>query len=173
MGRFFTSTGGAFQRKKEKFLQQYLKKLLPEKAVDIAVGFPAGKSTSIQYPDGTPVVDVAVYNNYGTFNADGTVHIPARPFLDIGGLKASQETKSIRVYLFKQFNRGAISLDEAANIVGAKAAAIVKNTIRDFNDPPNSPATIAKKKSDNPLVDTGLMMQSVTWDVRKKNKSKS
>lgn len=60
-------------------------------------------------------------------------------------------------------------MEQAADMIGAKAAAVMKNTIRDFDNPPNAPSTIARKKSDNPLVDTGLMMQSVTWDVRKKN----
>lgn len=169
----FSMTGGVFKRKTRKSLQKYLEKLSPKELVDIAVGFPVGKSASIQYPDGTSVVDVAVYNNYGTFNKDGTVHIPARPFLSIGGLKARQETKRLREQLFKRFNLGTISLQDAANIVGAKAAAIIKKTIRDFDDPPNSPGTIAKKKTNNPLVDTGLMMQSVTWDVRKKKDTKS
>ena len=55
----------------------------------------------------------------------------------------------------------------SADMIGAKAAAIMKRTIRDFDDPPNAPATIKKKKSSNPLVDTGLLMQSVTWELRK------
>lgn len=136
---------------------------------DIAVGFPIGKATSVQYPDGTPVIDVAVYNNYGTFNEDGSVHIPPRPFLDIGGLRAVEETKIMRKTLLQKVREGQMSMEQAADMIGAKAAAVMKNTIRDLNVPPNAPSTIARKKSDNPLVDTGLMMQTVTWDVRKKN----
>lgn len=138
------------------------------KPPDIAIGFPRGKATSSQYPDGTPVIDVAVYNNYGTFNADGSVHIPARPFMDIGAMRASEETKKVRIALFRRVREGQIPMEQAADIIGANAAAILKNTIRDFDDPPNAPSTIAKKKSSNPLVDTGLLMQTVTWDVRKK-----
>jgi len=135
--------------------------------VDIAIGFPMGKASSIQYPDGTPLIDVAVYNNYGTFNKDGSVHIPPRPFMDIGGFNASIQTKSLRKALIRRVREGKIQFEQAADIIGAKAAVIMKNTIRDLKDPPNAPYTIRKKKSDNPLVDTGLLMQSVTWELRK------
>jgi hypothetical protein len=63
-----------------------------------------------------------------------------------------------------------MKMDVAANMIGAKAAAIMKNTIRDLKEPPNAPSTVAKKKSANPLVDTGLLMQSVTWELRKHKK---
>ena len=81
-----------------------------------------------------------------------------------------EDTKKLRENLFRKVRDGLIDMDKAADIIGARAAAVMKNTIRDFDDPPNAPSTIAKKKSANPLVDTGLMMQSVTWDVRKKKK---
>ena len=87
--------------------------------------------------------------------------------MDIGGLNASVGTKRLVWQLLRKVREGKIKLDVAANMVGAKAAAIMKNTIRDLDEPPNAPATIAKKKSSNPLVDTGLLMQSVPWEVRK------
>lgn len=160
--------GGEVRHSKPGFLKRLIQSF--QSPPDIAVGFPIGKATSVQYPDGTPVIDVAVYNNYGTFNEDGSVHIPPRPFLDIGGLRAVEDTKKLRENLFRKVRDGLIDMDKAADIIGARAAAVMKNTIRDFDDPPNAPSTIAKKKSANPLVDTGLMMQSVTWDVRKKKK---
>ena len=52
-----------------------------------------------------------------------------------------------------------------ANEVGAWAADILQQRIVDLKEPPNSPATIALKGSDNPLVDTGHMRQAVTWEV--------
>lgn len=162
----FNRSGGQIRHSNPGFLKKIMQSF--EDPPDIAIGFPAGKTTSVQYPDGTPVIDVAVYNNYGTFNEDGTVHIPPRPFLDVGGIRASEETKQMRIALMRKIREGQIDMEHAADMIGAKAAAIMKRTIRDFDDPPNAPSTIAQKKSDNPLIDTGLMMQSVTWDVRKK-----
>lgn len=164
----FSRSGGSVKHRNPGYVSRLIDSF--SSPPDIAIGFPVGKATSVQYPDGTPVVDVAVYNNYGTFNKDGSVHIPARPFLDIGGFRAVEQTKILRKKLFQMVRDGQITMEKAADIIGAKAAAVMKNTIRDFDDPPNAPATIRKKKSDNPLVDTGLMMQSVTWDVRKKRR---
>lgn len=161
--------GGTVRHKKPDFVTRLVNKFADPP--DIAIGFPVGKSASTQYPDGTSVVDVAFWNNYGTKNHDGTVHIPARPFLDVGGLNAAFETKELRKNLLKKIRSGEIDMNKAADMVGAKAAAIMKRTIRDFDDPPNAPSTIRRKKSANPLIDTGLMVQSVTWEVRKRKKS--
>ena len=164
MWNLFRKKGGSVEHKNAGYLEKVEKAFEP---IDIVIGFPVGKATSIQYPDGTPLIDVAVYNNYGTFNEDGSEHIPARPFMDIGGFKASIGTKAIARRLMAKVREGQMDLDTAANMIGAKAAAILKKTIRDLDEPPNAPYTVAKKKSANPLVDTGLLMQSVTWEVRK------
>lgn len=164
MKRFFHK-GSSVVHKEPKYVEKVIENF--KEPVDIAIGFPMGKASSIQYPDGTPLIDVAVYNNYGTFNKDGSVHIPPRPFMDIGGFNASIQTKSLRKALIRRVREGKIQFEQAADIIGAKAAVIMKNTIRDLKDPPNAPYTIRKKKSDNPLVDTGLLMQSVTWELRK------
>lgn len=167
----YKTSGGEVRYAPEKFIEK-IKRQYKEK-FSIAVGFPAGKVGSIQYPDGTPLIDVAVYNNYGTFNKDGTVHIPPRPFLDVGGLKAVEKTKALRIDLMRRVNEGQIPLEEAADIIGAKAASVVRLTIRNFSDPPNAESTIARKKSDNPLVDTGLLMKSVTWEIREKKNNRN
>ena len=164
----FSRQGGSVRHKDPDAIEDVIENFKDQ--VDIVIGFPMGKASSIQYPDGTPLIDVAVYNNYGTFNEDGSEHIPARPFMDIGGLKASIQLKPLIKKLIRAVREGKIPFEQAANILGAKAAAIMKNTIRDLKEPPNAPYTVAKKKSANPLVDTGLLMQSVTWEIRKPEK---
>ena len=164
----FSAKGGSVEHKEPGFVEKLVNAL--DDPPDIAIGFPMGKASSIQYPDGTPLLDVAVYNNYGTFNEDGSEHIPARPFMDIGGFNAAVGTKKIRKALLQKVREGKIKMEVAANMIGAKAAAIMKNAIRDLKEPPNAPSTVAKKKSANPLVDTGLLMQSVTWELRKHKK---
>ena len=167
--RNFSTKGGEIKQKNPGYIERLLNTF--RDPPDIVIGFPMGKASSIQYPDGTPLIDVAVYNNYGTFNDDGSVHIPARPFMDVGGLNAALETKSMRKVLLRRVREGKIRMNDAMDMIGAKAAAVMKRTIRDFDDPPNAPSTIAKKKSANPLVDTGLLMQSVTWELRKRKSS--
>lgn len=51
--------------------------------------------------------------------------------------------------------------------LGQEAADDVAAKIRDLRDPPNSPFTIARKGSSNPLIDTGRLMASIDAEVRK------
>lgn len=132
----------------------------------IALGFPRGQATAASYPDGTSVVDVAFWNNYGTKNQEGGVAIPARRFMDIGGRRASQETLPYLKKMVPKINEGKIKEEDVAEVIGNKAVAILKKEITELSEPPNAPATIAKKKSSNPLIDTGLMRQTVTFELR-------
>jgi len=50
-------------------------------------------------------------------------------------------------------------------LLGEKAVADVKNKIDAISEPPNAQSTIDKKRgSTNPLVDSGLLRQSVSWE---------
>ena len=134
-------------------------KLKKQTGKEVAVGFPAGKEGihKPHYKNGASILEVAVYNNFGTDT------IPRRPFME----KAAKAMAEPVGKLLEKRMAGAISgtvLEEA----GALAAGIIKEVIMDLDSPPNAPATIAKKKSSNPLIDTGAMRQHVTWQVRKK-----
>ena len=50
--------------------------------------------------------------------------------------------------------------------IGAVVAGAIQQSIRDLRDPPNAPATIERKGSSNPLIDTGFMRLSVSWRVQ-------
>jgi hypothetical protein len=51
----------------------------------------------------------------------------------------------------------------------SKIGSVIKNDIQDsirtFNSPPNAPSTIAKKGFDNPLIETGFMLNSVDFEI--------
>ena len=59
------------------------------------------------------------------------------------------------------------TLPQLLNTLGAKAAADVKNTIRQGIPPPNSPETIRRKGSSRPLIDTGQLINAITWIVER------
>lgn len=156
------------KHKKPSALKELIAKV--DKMPQIALGFPRGKATAAQYPDGTSVLNVAFWNNYGTFDKNGNPHIPARRFMDTGGRRASIELKPLIAKLLKSVNEGKMTSEDAAEIIGLKATAILKKEITEMNEPPNAPETIRKKKSSNPLIDTGLMRQTVTFELRDKRK---
>ncbi len=62
--------------------------------------------------------------------------------------------------------------DEATrdlNLAGTAGANSVKRFVEDkVNLKPNAPSTIRRKKSDTPLVDTGDLIRSVTYVVKRK-----
>lgn len=61
---------------------------------------------------------------------------------------------------------GRQSLDKGLGLLGARAVGDVQQTMRNLDTPPNAPSTIARKGSDNPLIDTGRLRQSIDWEVR-------
>ena len=134
----------------------------------IAVGFPRGKATSAQYPNGVSVLDVAFYNNFGTKTKSGKQHIPARRFMDIGGKKASIELSGPIQKMTKAVANGKMMMADMGEMVGMKAVAIFQKEITDLSEPPNAASTIKKKKSSNPLISSGLLRQTISYDVRKK-----
>ncbi|WDN61703.1 hypothetical protein [Xylella fastidiosa] len=62
--------------------------------------------------------------------------------------------------------RDAMSVETALDTLGAVAAGDVQATIRHADLPPLRQQTIRRKGSSAPLIDTGQMLQSITYEVR-------
>lgn len=58
---------------------------------------------------------------------------------------------------------GDMSIDNMLDLYGEQMAGAIKTKIRNISTPPNSSATILAKGSSNPLIDTGGLLESVTW----------
>lgn len=162
----------------------------------LAVGWPVGTSgVSARYPDGTPVLLVAAANNFGAHinhpggtgytvtdkgarfqrndagpvqgrTAAHVIDIPARDFMTPGGVNAVAATEPIKAALIPALNRGKVTIEGILEHMGPFAQAGVQKAIADLKDPPNAPSTIRQKGSDNPLQDTGQLVQTVTYAVR-------
>ena len=123
---------------------------------DVEVGFFA----TAKYPDGTPVATVAAVNEFGT--DDG--HIPERPFFRNAIRKGKEPVREVLAENLD--HRNGYALDRRTlELVGHQLTAEIKKSIVTLRDPPNKPATIKRKGSSNPLVDTSTMMRSVTHRV--------
>lgn len=97
-------------------------------------------------------------------------HIPARPIIE-PAIEATGNKEPIAKELgnaLKVCLNGDVALTEVAlQRVGMRAQNIVRAW---FDDPrnawaPNSPATIKRKKSDKPLIDTSELRKSITYVV--------
>lgn len=114
-----------------------------------------------EYKDGTSMVDVAAYNEFGTST------IPARPFFKQSYENHQGELQAACIQAAKTVIAGGAP-DKALNIIGTFAVGLVQEEIVNGNFAPNAPSTIRKKKSDKPLIDTGQMRQGIHHVKRRK-----
>lgn len=141
----------------EKLLRRYDSKEV------LAVGYPASETGGIAYPDGTPVVLVAAVNNYGS----QSMGIPARPFMQEGSKAALDgDAGKIAAELVPLLNQGKITVKEILRQMGPYAEASFKGVFTGVAWVPNADYTIEKKGSAQPLIDTGLLRNSLTHVVR-------
>lgn len=106
--------------------------------------------------EGVTVAQVAAWNEYGTDTA------PERSFFR--STLEEGEKKYVRALnkVVKRTLQGG-----SAKIAMGKVGTIVQNDIQDkivnLREPENAESTIKRKKSSNPLIDTGQMLNSIRW----------
>ena len=101
------------------------------------------------------VAQVAYFNEFGK-NAG-----PERPFMRTAFKKHANHITLIRI-LGRRIINGTLTLDKALDALGEAASEAVRQSIVDFSTPGNAQSVITRKGEDNPLVDSGLMLDSVT-----------
>ena len=111
-----------------------------------------------RYADGTDLVMVAAVNEFGSVDAG----VPERPFMrgaNVGLVGV------LRPLIRAEVRGGGGAVSHAgARRVGLVVKGRIQQSIRDTNEPPNAPSTIARKGSSVPLIDESVMITSV--DVR-------
>ncbi len=143
------------------------------------VGLP---SNATPYPDGTSVAMVATVHEFGAdikvtskmrgwFAAHGVhlgtsvIHIPERSFLRSTVQKNQREYGQFLKTGLEKVAEGKLDGAQLAELLGLKVQGDIQKTIQDISNPPNSGFTIRMKGSSNPLIDTGHLAQSITFEV--------
>ena len=142
-----------------KFIKQMRKRIGGD--TDILVGVPKDTEPYTTDDDGTiPVATVAAAHEFGNSQ------VPERSFLR--STFDEQQKKYIKMAskLFKKVVDGRMTTERIAGLIGSEAQDDVREKIDAIQTPPNSDATILKKGSSNPLVDTGHLKQSIRHEVR-------
>lgn len=114
------------------------------------------------------VLDVALWNEFGTYNQDGSTHIPPRPFIRLYFDGQAARIKQMATVAIRQVITQKLTKREALERLGMKLAGEIQTAIGVgyFGAyPENAPRTIAKKGSATPLVDTGQLRSSITYKV--------
>lgn len=107
-----------------------------------------------------PVAQVAAYNNFGTsFN-------PTRPFMD-NTFEDNMNQLHMGIGVKKVFIAALTngrSTQRMLRVLGETIADLMREEIDDYPGS-NSPSTIARKGFNDPLYDTGKMLESVRFKI--------
>ena len=118
---------------------------------EVEVGFMS--SASAPYPDGTSVAAVAAFNEFGT------AHSPPRPFFRNAIVKNSGKWPKNVATALKDNDYDPVA---ALDAVGAEIEDEIRLEIRSNTPPPNAPSTVAAKGFSRTLIDTSILLNSVT-----------
>lgn len=118
-----------------------------------------GDSATAPHGDATNA-EVGAAHEYGTEN------IPQRSFIGQAMRRRVKEFRALAARLLQMVIYKRATAEQALGLLGAWAVGAIKTTItRDGTFAPLAPATIARKGSSKPLIDTGQLIGSITWIV--------
>ena len=158
--------------------------LLTLKSMEKGGRVKVGWRENTKYDDNTPVYKIAEIQEYGAripvtdkmrrwFAAQGfplkktttEIVIPPRPFIR---QTADRNKKKwmwlLREKLVKALD-GKLTFEQALNQLGLRIEGDLKETISTFSEPANAPMTIAMKGKDTPLRNTGIMLDTIDYEV--------
>jgi hypothetical protein len=132
------------------------------KRKEIAVGYPQGRAMA--YPNGRSLIEVAARHVFG----EG---VPQRDFMTYGRtlIEDSPLIKKIMQRIAVETGRPTANpaiISALMEAAGLEAANLIRQAILDGDWEPNSPETVARKGSSQPLIDTGHLKNSATYVVR-------
>ena len=91
--------------------------------------------------------------------------IPERSFLRGGIRRAAPKLNAVNIDSLRKVLLGKMTIEQAIEKLGVVAAGEVKREFVVGTFAPNKPATIKRKGSSRPLIDTGSLRQSITYVV--------
>lgn len=141
-----------------------MKELKELAELEVRVGFQRNGSTE---EDGTEIIDIAMWNEFGTEGKYGGEHIPSRPFMRNSMDKHVPAIEHALMAVGKDFLKGAPARTTLETI-GVFQKDVMQTEIEQGSFVKNSDPTIRRKGSDKPLIDTGQMKNSVNFWIGKK-----
>lgn len=142
----------------------------------IRVGVLASKGGAEQHPgEGDPItmVELAAIHEFGATITRDTdegpvkIEIPERSYIRSTFLiRRVNALRTMQTNLAKAIVEKGMTVKKALGILGSWASAEVKNTITEIDiPPPLAQSTIDAKGSTKPLVDTGRLLNAITYEI--------
>jgi len=137
-------------------LEAYLRKMASRvgRPATLKVGILAGAS----YPDGTPVAMVAAVNEFGR----PSIGQPPRPAFRNTVAKKGGEWPDALASALKASDYDATT---ALNLMGEGVAGQIREEISTLTSPPIKPETARRKGSTKPLVEKGIELGSIDYEI--------
>ncbi|MDR2484262.1 MAG: hypothetical protein LBD55_02570 [Treponema sp.] len=129
------------------------------------LGIKAGIVEGSGSQDGVAIAQYAAWNEYGVPGKKKLWAIPPRPFIRGWVENNSEQIKATQERLFKRVSAGKMDAETAIKRLGEFARSGIKRYIREGNFTPNADTTIERKGSSQPLIDTGAMRNSVSYEI--------
>lgn len=146
-------------------------RVLATQNTKVKVGVLASKGGSAKHADSDmTLVEIAATHEFGS--SDG--HVPERSFIrSTLNVRIADELAEKVTAACKLVVTGKLDADKALALLGTYAASEIKNTITmneadaygEYPYPPLADSTIAAKGSSVPLIDTGQLKNSITYEV--------
>lgn len=111
--------------------------------------------------DGTPIATIAAVHEFGS--SDG--RIPERSFLRTGIRAAMPQVQQLNKISLRAIGNGTLSVPVALGQLGALAVGAVQKQITSGSYVPLRPATIRRKGSSKPLIDSGSLRASISYQL--------
>ncbi len=144
--------------------ERFMKELRELAELEVRIGYQRGQSAGTNTDNDKPradLVDIAMWNELGTANS------PSRPFMRDSVDKHIPAINHMLAAQKDALLEGATAKD-IMNTIGLFQQDLIQTEIEQGDFVANAPATIKRKGSDKPLVDTGTMKNSVHYYIVKK-----
>ena len=114
---------------------------------------------AVHEPRGTQMALIAVVNEFGSAEAG----IPARPVFIKSFLRNERKhANAFKVMIVEAVGRNNSNIKQKLLAIGDGIAKDIKQALRDYDEIPNAPSTVAKKGNrDDPWIDTGQLVEAI------------
>ncbi|MBD8945792.1 MAG: hypothetical protein EGR97_00490 [Clostridiales bacterium] len=106
------------------------------------------------------------YQGFPLKKSTTVITIPERSFLRAGFDEHHRDVLKKADMLIPLLLDGRVSQQDMFEMVGETLATKIKTYARSLNNPLNADMTVERKGKSNPLVDTGTMIESITYEVK-------
>lgn len=145
----------AVTKSSSKGLDAYVRQVNALDGHGVKVGIQSDAGTH----EGTSILDIAIYNEFGTET------IPARPFIRDFAEKNARVLGAAMDRIANKIERGA-TVDAGLAQLGEFAQQNQQAHVRASKSwaVPNASSTIKRKGSDVPLIDDGVLVNAIRWE---------